>query len=376
MAPKVSVLLPAYNQEELIKQTINSVLDQTFADFELIINDDCSTDKTVDTIKSFNDSRIKASFSEENEGTVASLNKMLKTARGEYIAVIGADDLWKMEKLQKQVEYLDKNKDIAATFSYADIIDENASVLGKASHFPIDIFKYDYKNRQKTLCDFFLGGNRLCHASLLVRSDVHKEIGEYNLAYRQLHDFDLWIRLLSCYEIYIMKEPLVEYRFIKGSGSVSAGNTANNIRMYNEAKTIFRNMFYNISDDDFIKGFGNLLIKKGNLSREEIVCEKFFVLKNNDYMSSGGNTLSMDFLFDNLDEKVLECFKKEYNTDINALYEYSGSFAANCFSDSFDKAERFKKLYYNSHPVKEKIEDISALAKRGIKKVQKSIKKF
>ena len=68
MAPKVSVLLPAYNQEELIKQTINSVLDQTFADFELIINDDCSTDKTVDTIKSFNDSRIKATFSEKKRG--------------------------------------------------------------------------------------------------------------------------------------------------------------------------------------------------------------------------------------------------------------------------------------------------------------------
>ena len=127
--------------------------------------------------------------------------------------------------------------------------------------------------------------------------------------------------------------------------------------------------------DLFIKGFNSKLIKKADLTPNDICCEKFFVLKNSDYLSAGGNSLSIEYLLSNLSDGVVESFNKDYNTDINTLYEYTGTYSANCFSDSFYKAEHFKKLYYSDHPLKEKFENIAVLTKKGVKKIKKTIKK-
>lgn len=338
--PKISVLIPAYNHGKYLKGTIGSVLNQTFTDFELLICDDYSTDNSAEVINSFADNRIKAVFSKENRGTVRSLNKLLNLAQGEYIAVLGSDDEWYPEKLEKQLSILENNSDIAASFSYADIVDANGDIITNASDFPLDI--YNIKNADKAflLKQFFQEGNRLCHSSVLIRTSVHKEIGEYSVKYRQLHDLDLWIRLLLKYQIHITEEPLVKYRYISNSGNVSQNTLNNSVRLMNEAEELFLYLFKNISDADFIKVFNKNL----EITPERIICEKFLILKNANFWNSKSTTLAVNYLFKNLNDSVLECFEKDYNISLNELYSETAVLKTSYNAEIYARSDFYSKV--------------------------------
>lgn len=128
MYPKVSVIMPAYNAGQYVIQAINSILNQTFNDFEFIIIDDCSTDDTVEKIVSFKDSRIKLYQNSANLKLSETLNYGLDLAKGEYIARMDADDIAYPSRFQKQVSYLDDNGDIAAIGTAITRIDKNGFV--------------------------------------------------------------------------------------------------------------------------------------------------------------------------------------------------------------------------------------------------------
>lgn len=324
MAPKVSVLIPAYNHEQYIRDTINSVINQTFEDFELLIYDDCSTDNTAEIIKSFSDKRITAIFPDKNSGTVSALNNLLKIAKGEYIAVLGSDDIWVSDKLERQLEIMENNPSIAACFSNAEIIDKNSDTIAESSVFPIDIFNYTFSDKASVLCDFFMSGNKLCHSSALIRADVHKQIGIYNPAYRQLHDFDLWVRLILKYDIHILDSKLVRYRFVQNSDNVSRSNTANDNRLFNEGKSIIRFLIDNISDEDFISGFSKYLQKTDVKDPAEIICEKFLLLKNYGLWGTASRSLMIDYVIQNLNDEVVNCFSTNYDISLNDIYGYTG----------------------------------------------------
>lgn len=338
MQPKVSVLIPAYNHENYIGLAIESVLSQTFGDFELLIADDCSPDNTKEVIKGYNDKRIRTVFFEENQGTVLCLNHLLSMAKGEYIAVLGSDDIWEKDKLEKQLQILEKDSSFATCFTFAQIVDKNSEKIHTSDVFPLSIFEYDNFPRTKMLCDFFVGGNRLCHSSVLIRASVHKEIGEYLPQLRQLHDFDLWVKILLKYPIYIIKEDLVKYRFVENTNNVSQASVENNIRLYNEAKFVIENMFKHISDEDFINGFGEFFINKKASSPEQIKCEKFFILWNKGLWNTSVKTLGLDFLMENLSDKAFcQCMKKDYGYHAKDLYAFTGTFASNYESDVYNR---------------------------------------
>ena len=121
-SPKISVILPVYNSELYIKETIDRVLNQTFSDFELLIIDDCSTDKTVSIIKEYSDERICLIEKEKNSGLINSLNFGISLAKGEYIARMDGDDICLLERFAKQVAFLDKNPTIILCgTAYSDI---------------------------------------------------------------------------------------------------------------------------------------------------------------------------------------------------------------------------------------------------------------
>lgn len=105
----VSIIMPSYNSEQYIKASIQSVLSQSYSNYELIIVDDCSKDKTVEIIKSFNDSRIKLYINEKNGGAAISRNRALKEARGKWIAFLDSDDIWVPDKLEKQIKFMESN---------------------------------------------------------------------------------------------------------------------------------------------------------------------------------------------------------------------------------------------------------------------------
>ena len=111
--PLVTVLLPAYNSEAFVRESLQSILDQTFTDFELIVIDDASTDGTVALVKAFQDSRIRLVQKPHNTGYTDSLNNGIRLARGRYIARMDADDISLPHRFQKQVQFLDAHPDVA-----------------------------------------------------------------------------------------------------------------------------------------------------------------------------------------------------------------------------------------------------------------------
>lgn len=137
--PLVSIITPSYNSEKFISETIKSVQNQTYQNWEMIIVDDCSTDKTVSIINTFlQDKRIQLLQLNKNSGTGIARNKALALAKGRFIAFLDSDDLWKPEKLEKQVDYmLSKNKPF--TFSFYDCIDENGEPLDKTIEAPLNL---------------------------------------------------------------------------------------------------------------------------------------------------------------------------------------------------------------------------------------------
>ena len=328
--PTVSVLIPAYNHEKYIAKTIESVLAQTFSDFELLIFDDCSTDGTASEIKRFTDKRIEAIFSSQNRGTVFALNTLIEKAKGEYIAVIGSDDVWLPQKLEKQLAYLKEHSNVAACFTRVLVIDENSEEMLSSDTFPLHIFDVENKEHNEWLRYSYLSGNHLCHSSVLIRREAHQEIGVYRPAFRQLHDFDLWLRLLLKHEIHILEEKLVGYRVVSADNNLSKNTDSNNIRLMTEAKAIFEELFDKMDDGTFRQCFAPLFRNKNAQTREELMCERFFLLFDNGLWGHCAYGLAAHQLFYSLDADVVACLEKTYGMTLREFYDFTGE----CFDEN------------------------------------------
>jgi len=225
--PLVSVLLTSYNHSKFIENAINSVLTQDFSDYELLIWDDCSSDGSWELIQSFSDSRIRKYRSSQNTAGDF-FDEALREARGELIAIHHSDDIWLPGKLTKQVTILDENPAIGACFAHASVIDDEGIVLDK---HPLNlIFRQPNKSRHEWLRHFFFDGNCLCHPSALVKRSCYKQIGGYNTGLMQYPDLEMWIRLCSSHDIYVIPEVLVQHRMHANASNQSALTISNSIR--------------------------------------------------------------------------------------------------------------------------------------------------
>ncbi|MEQ9486133.1 glycosyltransferase [Coleofasciculus sp. F4-SAH-05] len=212
--PIISVIIPAYNAEKTIQETVQSVLNQTFTDFELLIVDDGSKDATLDMIKRIPDPRIQV-FSYPNAGANVSRNRGLAQAGGEYVAFLDADDLWTPDKLEAQLKALQSNPDAAIAYSWTSFVDESGHFLHKG------ICATDTGNvYAKLLLVNFLesGSNPLIFRQSLV------EIGGFDESLPACQDTDLYLRLAERYLFTVVPKIQVFYR--RSSQSVSA-NIAN-----------------------------------------------------------------------------------------------------------------------------------------------------
>ena len=142
----ISIIVPVYNAEKFLNDTINTVLDQTYQNFELIFVNDCSTDTSVDIIKKYKDKRIKLINNKINSKAAVTRNNGIKEAKGKYICFLDADDKWDKEKLQKQIEFMNK-KDCAFSFTGYEFAYENGIPNGKKVYIPEKInYKQALKN--------------------------------------------------------------------------------------------------------------------------------------------------------------------------------------------------------------------------------------
>ena len=239
--PRVSVVMSAYNHEKYVAEAIQSILEQTYQDFEIVITDNGSTDGTNKAIREFKDTRIKLLTLPNNQGACAGLNNSIKNASGELIALISSDDVFLPDKLKKQVEFLDENPDKVAVLTYAEFIDDNSNYLTDEQHHYKGIFRQPNRTRLEWLRLFFLHGNCLCHPSALIRKRCYDHIGLYDERFAQLPDFDFWIRLCMKYELYVMPENLVKFRIHQNQAS--ANNLGNSSRLNLEEIQILKNNY-------------------------------------------------------------------------------------------------------------------------------------
>ena len=220
--PRVSVLMPSYNHAPFVAQAIESVLGQSFEDLELIVTDDGSTDGTPDIVRRYRDPRLSLEIFPQNQGACQATNRCLERARGEYIALLNSDDYYMPGKLARQVAIMDRRPGLGAVFSQAHLVDEaGAPVTDRANPFT-RLFTTIHPNRYAWLRMFFFQGNGLCQPTALARRRIYQEIGPFDPALRQLHDFDMWVRLCARYPIHVMPEATLHYRVLTTGGNASA----------------------------------------------------------------------------------------------------------------------------------------------------------
>jgi len=210
MNPKVTVLMPAYNAGKYIAAAVQSALDQTFADFELLIVDDGSFDDTVSVTESFDDDRIRL-IRQEQGGVSAALNKGLQHARGEYICRFDADDLCFPQRLARQVEFLDANPDYLLVGSDAEYISEDGEHLFNfrcAGHTHEEILDKLYR-----FCPFI-------HSAVMYRKAAILQAGGYSLLAHNFEDYLLWVRLVAVGRCCNLKEALIRVRINPASATI------------------------------------------------------------------------------------------------------------------------------------------------------------
>lgn len=197
--PKITVLMPVYNCELYIKEAIDSILNQTYSDFEFLILDDASTDQTVPLIKTYTDSRIIVIEKPVNTGYTNSLNQGLQLAKGEYIARMDADDISLPERFAKQVSFLDANPEIVLCGSWYSIIGTENVIKVPEHHNKIKLA--------------LLKGNCMAHPSVMMRKQVLDTFSVvYDVSKEPAEDYDLWVRLVAIGKLHNLKEVLLNYR--------------------------------------------------------------------------------------------------------------------------------------------------------------------
>jgi len=210
---KVSVVVPTYNRAKFLTECIQSILSQSFHDFEIIVIDDGSTDNTA---KVLSDYPVRY-FWQKNQGVAAARNKGIEMAQGEYIALLDSDDVLLESTLKKGVEVLDKNPQVAFSYGQAYLMDEKGVIVrlrDKHSKQPY----VRVREGSDEIKELLTRGNYICTPTVLVRRKYLFDVGLFNTAFRYgSEDFDLLVRLAKKYAVAYIAEPLVKYRIHPGS---------------------------------------------------------------------------------------------------------------------------------------------------------------
>ena len=203
----VSIIMPSYNTGKFIAESINSVLNQNYTNWELIIVDDCSTDDTDSVVENFQDIRIKYLKNKVNSGAAVSRNKALREAKGRWIAFLDSDDLWMPEKLEKQIAFMEQN---GYSFSYTDYIEINeeskpngTKVIGPKHITKRGMYNYCWPGCLTVMYDANVIG-------LIQIEDIKKN-----------NDYAMWLKVCKKADCYLLDEYLAKYRRGR-SGSISS----------------------------------------------------------------------------------------------------------------------------------------------------------
>ncbi len=199
---KVSVVIPAYNAMAYLPATLESVLRQTFSDFEVLIVNDGSSDNIVQWASGIQDPRVKL-ISQSNQGVSVTRNTGIAHAQGEYIAFLDADDLWDATKLEKQVSCLENNPQLGLVYTWTALIDSFGKLMNK----------FFISHAEGNVWEQILVDDIICNGSSpMVRRSCFEKVGEFEPNVHIGEDIDMWIRIAADYPFAVVKELLIFYR--------------------------------------------------------------------------------------------------------------------------------------------------------------------
>jgi glycosyltransferase involved in cell wall biosynthesis len=244
--PLISVCIPAYNNESFINQTIDCILNQTYQNWELIISDDCSNDKTVEIIKTYKDPRIRLIERKQNLGLVGNWNSLIPELKGEYTKLLCGDDLIERTCLEKQISVFltQSNSHIALVTSHTDLINE-AGVKLMTKKFP---FKSGLINSKKAIsANFLFGTNKIGEPGCgLFKTDLFKKVGEYDKQNNYMVDLDFWFRILLTGNLYVIPESLASFRINTHATTTKTKNSQAKL-FIQFVKKIYKDKRYSVS---------------------------------------------------------------------------------------------------------------------------------
>lgn len=228
--PMVTVLMSVYNGERFLREAIDSILDQTFTNFEFLIVNDGSTDKSVEIIESYKDTRIRLINNEKNLKLIASLNKGISLARGKYIARMDCDDISMPDRLEKEVNFLESSLDYGLVGTYYTVIDGE----GKEQ------YNVSYPSSNELIKLFLSLNCPLAHGSIMGRTELFKQNLYGSEESYAVEDYELWTRMSKVTKIHNIPEYLFKYRVYGESFSDSKTQL-----MYNQTLEISKKLYIN-----------------------------------------------------------------------------------------------------------------------------------
>lgn len=273
----VSVCINAYNSEKYIAETLNSVINQSYKNLQIIVVDDASTDATAEVVRGINDPRIELYTLEKNGHISNANNETYLKVRGEYMVHTDSDDILNPDLIEKTVGYLESHPECGGCFCRLTTIDENGNDVQDS--YVENVFKVTAKTQAEFVRLFFDSLNHLSHTGATMRKSVIDDIGFHDLSLCYLHDFDYWTRLVIKYPIHVIDEYLAKYRRITDSEHNSSLNDTKMIAHNTEFTRIIYRMIENCPDQLFLEAFSDKLKLQGPHTHEEVNLEKAFLLQ-------------------------------------------------------------------------------------------------
>lgn len=342
--PLVSVIMPCYNHGAYVGNAIESILNQTYPNIELIVADNGCTDNSFEVMSQYRD-RIKILRLERNDRKRCG-EMLLGAVTGDYIAQATADDEWMPEKIQLQMGAFFSIPNLQVCFTWALEADENLQVRPNQEN---NCFLVKNKSRGEWLWSFFYRGNCLCYPSALYSVAVGEHFSKIGRGYAQLGDFYQWILAVQWGEIYVVEKPMVKFRWhIEGANAnESAPSMGTAIRSGQEYVDIVLQMAEYMGDDLLKEAFGKEFVKPNAQTHQELLCERFFLLKRRSEEGAIFSEAMLRFYYNHWLE-MERILLNEYNFSFDNYRQLVEGCGVTYTKVMLDLAEAVNKLQENS----------------------------
>ncbi len=350
--PKIVIYMPCYNHEKYVGAAIDSIIAQTYDNWELHIVNDGSTDKTGEIISTYKDQRIHFYNFEKNTKFVGASNFLQDICRevdADYISVLASDDMWEKDKLERQVEILCKFPEYKACLTWDKLI---FSASKKGIYENQTTYSHvKNRNRYEWLNHLFWYDNCFNSCSMLVDKYVFYELDRVNINYMQLGDYRLWMKLVEKYPLYLIEKELTYYR--RHDTNLSEPSTEVVIRCTNEEYQIYKEIMIPMDKNVFRRTFYMHLPYVNCDSEEALLAEKFILLVNSHKITQ--QQVAMDIYFAHCNnKKFISILENDYYFVAQDFFELTGKMG---IQRRFISAHRLSKLCSPASILISKIDD-------------------